>query len=73
MEKLKDYYERLQRMYPMSYIYAIVNGTIYNLTDNNCACIKLYGNCEVIKKELDLLYALGEIRQFFLTVKTEED
>lgn len=72
MKKLKDCYERLQRMYPMCYIYAMVNGTFYNLTDNNCTCIRLYGNCEVIKEELDLLYVLGEIRQYFLTVKTEE-
>lgn len=73
MEKLKDCYERLQRMYPMSYIYAIVNGKVYNLTSNTCECISLYGNCEVIKRELDLLYVLGEIRQYFLTVKIEED
>lgn len=73
MKKLKDYYESLQRIYPMAYIYAIVDDITYNLTDNNCACIRLYGNCEVIKEELDLLYVLGEVRQYFLTVKTEED
>lgn len=73
MKKLKDYYECLQKIYPMAYIYATVNNKTYYLTDNTCECIRLYGSCDVIKSELDLFDVLGEIRQYFLTVKTEED
>ena len=73
MKKLKNHYECLQRIYPMAYIYATVNGKTYYLTDDTCECIRLYGDCEVIKEELDLLNVLGEIRQYFLTVKTEEE